>query len=263
MTIAKIKTLFKRLLFFIGAHNILLHKIYYRKFYKPREGSLSELIDNFSRKNKEVVFVQVGANDGFFNDPLYKFIKRDNWRGVLLEPQHYVFNTFLKHLHKGNDNIHTLNAALDRVDQTRTIYKIAFSKSRWATGLTSFKKEVLEESIDSGHVARCAKRYGEPLPEKREDFIAEEKINCISVDTLIDKYKLEPLHWLQIDTEGYDFEIIKMFQIEKTKPTVIVFENSHLSVEDKDACEALLRTNGYRTSFISENTIAINKSYQF
>lgn len=259
MIIATLKSGYKRMLFNLSASDSFLYKLYYRHFYTPKKGSLAELLDVFSKTKNEVIFVQVGANDGFFHDPLHKFIKRDNWRGVLLEPQAYVFNTFLSRLHQKNKNIHALNAALDVADGEKSIYKIAFSQSRWATGLTSFCKDVIEEAIESGHVARCAKRYGENLPSNPSEFIAEERIKCISVPTLLNKYQLQPLHWLQIDAEGYDFEIIKMFNIEKTQPKVIAFEHSHLSPEDRTACEAHLKNNQYSITFIGENTVAMRK----
>lgn len=259
MLTAKLKSGYKKLIFNLSANASLLNRFFYRNFYKPKDGSLAALLDAYSRSNEEVAFIQVGANDGFFHDPLYKFIIRDKWRGVMLEPQTYVFNTFLKKLHKNTPNVCPLNAALDVADGEKIIYKIAFSKSRWATGLTSFRKEVIEEAITSGHVARCAKRYGEKLPEKIEAYVAEEKIQCVSVATLCSKYKIQKLNWLQIDAEGYDYEIIKMFNIEKSRPEVIAFEHSHLSTQDRDDCKQHLLKNNYAITYIGENTIAMQK----
>lgn len=259
MAITNLKSAYKKFIFNLSANNSSLNKFFYKNFYTPKKGSLAELLNAYSKSRAEVVFVQVGANDGFFHDPLYKFIIRDGWRGVMLEPQAYVFNTFLKKLHRNTPNAKPLNVALDLQDGEKSIYKIAFSQSRWATGLTSFRKEVIEEAIESGHVARCAKRYGEVLPARKEDYIAEEKIQCISVPTLLQNYNLQPLNWLQIDAEGYDFEIIKMFNIGETKPTVIAFEHSHLSAEDKASCHEHLLQNGYAITAIGENTVAMLK----
>jgi FkbM family methyltransferase len=258
-----LKKSFKRLLFSLHANSrvyVSIYKLYLNWFYKPSPKSLAALISEFSASKKELTFVQVGANDGFYHDPIYKFIVRDKWRGVMLEPLPFVYNEFLAPLHRNRPNVVALNAALDYADGEHKIYKIAFSNSRWATGLTSFKKEVLENVISSGHVARCCKRYGETLPEKIEDYIAEETIQCISPAKLLSQYQLQKLDWLQIDAEGYDFEIIKMFDIANTRPEVIVFENSHLSQADKQTCEKLLTDNGYQISYIKENTIARRKA---
>lgn len=259
MILSGLKKFYKQLLFNLNTDNRFytpIYKIYLKHFYKPSHGSIAMMIDEFSKKKKKVKFIQIGANDGFYHDPLYKFIKRDAWEGVLLEPQPYVFETFLKPLHKNTPGVHLVNAALDYKDGERKIYTVAFSKSRWATGLATLDKSVLEKVVASGHIERLAKRYGEELPKTVNEYISDEPIACISVDTLLSKYSVKPFDWLQIDAEGYDYEIIKMFNIEKTQPSVIVYENSHLSTEDKSACEMHLIKNGYKLSQIKENTVA-------
>jgi FkbM family methyltransferase len=251
------KNKFKNVRFSIASvNNPVLYSIY-RSSYKPKQGSLAALLYEFSLNHSPVNFIQVGANDGYFHDPLFKFIRMFKWHGVLLEPQPYVFEKFLKRLHKNTDGVIAVNAALSYEDGETNIYKIAFSNSRWATGLTSFNKQALESAIASGHVARMAKRYGEKLPANENEFIAPVKIKTISPETLISTYGLKRIDWLQIDAEGFDFEIIKMMKIEKTEPRVIVYENSHLSEADQKNCIELLRKNNYSVTDIQENTVAM------
>ena len=217
------------------------------------------MLDLFSRNSATVRFLQIGANDGFFHDPLFKFIKMYRWQGVLLEPQPYVYNNYLKRLHQNTPGVFAVNAALSDTDGEKNIYKISFSNARWATGLTSFNRQVLEEAIDSGHVERCANRYGEKLPANRIDFIMEQPVQSITPGTLIRQYHFDVIDWLQIDAEGYDFEIIKLMEIHKTRPRVIAFEHSHLSQADRKACMEHLTTNDYKVREIGENTVAVRK----
>ena len=44
------------------------------------------------------------------------------------------------------------------------LYKISVSDSRWATGLSSFSREVLEAAVRSGYVEREAIKEGARLP---------------------------------------------------------------------------------------------------
>jgi FkbM family methyltransferase len=251
------KNSFKNLRFSIASvNNPVLNRIY-RAYYKPKQRSLAALLYKFSLSHSPVHFMQVGANDGCFHDPLFKFIRMFKWKGVLLEPQPYVFENYLKRLHKNSPGIIPVNAALSYEDGEADIYKIAFSNARWATGLASFNKHALESAIASGHVARMAKRYGEELPANENEFIASVKIKTISPGTLISTYGLKRIEWLQIDAEGFDFEIIKMMEIEKTQPRVIVYENSHLSEADQNSCLELLRKNNYSVTNIQENTVAM------
>jgi FkbM family methyltransferase len=254
-----LKNQFKKAVFNISANYGPLVKIFYRATYRPKAGTVAEILDKFSKLHAPVTFIQVGANDGFYHDPLHKFIRMYGWKGVLLEPQPTVFENYLSKLHRKTPGVHVINAALSDQDGQQPMYKIAFSNLRWATGLTSFKRDALDKAIDSGHVGRLAGRYGEKLPATREEYISQVNIQTISAATLIERFKLEKIDWVQIDAEGYDFEIIKLLNIEQTQPRVIVYEKSHLLPSDQKACIDLLRKNNYEVTNIDENTVAMKK----
>jgi len=241
----------------MSANNCFLFTFFYRYLYRPSRGTLDEFTDIFSRRKKDITLVQVGANDGINNDPVHKFIKRDKWKGILLEPQRYVFEEYLKPLYRKTKGIIPLNAALDKEDGFKPIYKISISNSRWATGLTSFNREVLERAVRSGYIARQAKKEGCRMPENESDCISEEMVECIKTSSLMEKFGLKKIDWLQIDTEGYDFEIIKMFNPTLYKPEVIVYENLHLNDEDRLKCKKYLEECGYRIKDYGPNTLAM------
>ncbi len=257
-----VKKAFKEAWFTLNARYGGLYTIGHKLFYRPAKGTLAEFLDIFSRTSKSHTLLQVGANDGFFHDPLYKFIKMYGWNGVLLEPQPYVFNRYLSRLHRRTPGLHVVNAALSDADGEKWIYKIAFSNARWATGLTSFNRATLEKAIASGHVERCARKYDEKLPDRSEDFIAREAIQSVSPPTLLNRYSLSAIDWLQIDAEGYDYEIIKLMDVGRTQPRVIAYEHSHLASDDRHACEVHLRLLGYAITHIHENTVAMRGSLE-
>ena len=261
---SKIKHSYKKKVFNLSANHPKLFGFIYRYFYKPENGSLSDFTSRFSKSLKNVTVVQIGANDGINNDPIHKFIRRDKWNGLLLEPQKYVYEKYLLPLYKNYNAITVINAALDNVDGFKPIYKLAVSNSRWATGLTSFNRKVLEMAIDSGSVEKQAKKEGIVLPKNKKEYISEEKVLCISPAMLLKQYKIDKLDWLQIDTEGFDYEVIKMFNIEKTSPTVISYENMNLSADDKKSCTEYLIKNNYRVRNFDGNTLAMkNPEEQF
>jgi FkbM family methyltransferase len=254
---SKVKAIYKGIVFSLSASNSLIFTIFYNIFYKPEKGSLDDFTSRFSRLTGKVTVIQIGANDGINNDPIHKFIKRDHWQGVLLEPQKFVFEKYLKPLYRKTKGITVMNAALDTLDGSKPIYKIAVSNSRWATGLTSFNRKILEEAVRSGYIERQTKKEGCPLPENKDDYIAEESVECICTETLLKKAGIEKTDWLQIDTEGFDFEIIKMFNIGTTNPTVIVYENLHLSSDQREECINHLKTNHYVVRDYGANTLAM------
>lgn len=62
---------------------------------------------------------------------------------------------------------------------------------------------------------------------------------------------------LAIDTEGFDYQIIKLFNIPKLKPRVVIYENLNLPETEKIEAVKIFEENGYKTKNISKDTIAI------
>ncbi len=253
----KARNYYKDFIFNLSADNNPLFLAYYKNYYTPKQGSIAAFADFFSRRNHPLTVVQIGANDGFNHDPIHKFIKRDKWQGVLLEPQPDVYHQYLERLHKNSPGINTLNAALDYQDGSSTIYRVSFSKARWATGLTSFDRAVVEKAVISDYVKDCARREGVDIPAKIEDRIEAIPIKAISPRTLLEKYNISSIDWLQIDTEGFDFEIIKMFNIGITQPSVIVFEHFQFSDEERKKCFDHLHEHGYQLKQYGRDVLAI------
>lgn len=254
---ARAKAFYKNIVFRMSANNNFIFISFYRHFYKPGKGSIDEFTSRYSTSKERVTVVQIGANDGINNDPIHKFIKRDHWHGVLLEPQRFVFQKYLQPLYRKTGGIVVFNAALDVRDGQKPIYKVAVSESRWATGLSSFNRGALEAAVKSGYIEREAIKEGAPLPENKNDYITEEQVECISTESLIKRFGLEKIDWLQIDTEGFDFEIIKMFNIGVTRPEVIVYENLHFGPEQQKECLEFLVKNGYLCRTFGPNTLAM------
>ena len=247
----------KELRFNLSASNNPLFIGFYRHFYQPKKGSLSEFLSEYSlSKRGDFTVIQIGANDGITHDPIHKFIKRDNWNGVLLEPQPDVFDEFLTKIYAKNPGIHPLCAAIGEKDGTLPLYKIGFSNMRWATGLASFSKEKIQKAFEDGIVASNCKRFGIEIPADRSKWIADQEVEVVSPARLISTYQIKKIDLLQIDAEGYDLEVIRIFDIGKTQPQAIVFENVGLNLEDYQSCLALLEKQGYKTRKFGPNTLA-------
>ena len=87
--------------FRLSTNNSPLFIGFYKYFYRPSKGSLNDFLNQYSlSKQDSFTVIQAGANDGITHDPIHKFIKRDHWKGVLLEPQAYVFNKSLTKIYK-------------------------------------------------------------------------------------------------------------------------------------------------------------------
>jgi FkbM family methyltransferase len=250
----------KMIRFNMSASNNPIFLGFYRNFYNPKKGSLSDFLSQYSKsKPGNFTVVQIGANDGITHDPIHKFIKRDDWKGVLLEPQPDVFHEFLTKIYAKNKGIRPLCAAIGEKDGSQPIYKVGFSTMRWATGLASFSKEKIEQAFKDGIVASNCKRFGIEIPADQSQWISQEEVQVIAPATLIQTYGLDHIDLLQIDAEGYDLEVIRIFDIPKTRPQAIIFENVGLNAADYAACLQLLEEQNYQLKKFGPNTLALQK----
>ncbi|WP_375584461.1 FkbM family methyltransferase [Cyclobacterium xiamenense] len=256
----KLQRQWKALRFQLSASNHPLFIGFYRYLYAPGKGSLSEFLHHYSQSKKgDFTVIQVGANDGITHDPIHKFIKRDRWKGVLLEPQPQVFHQFLKEIYAKNEGITPVCAAIGEKDGTQPIYKIGFSDMRWATGLSSFSREKIESAFEEGIVAANCMKFGMEIPEDREQWISQEEVEVIAPRTLMQRYGISKIDLLQVDAEGYDLEVIRIFDLPNSQPAAVVFENVGLVEADYASCLSLLEANGYGTRKFGPNTLALKK----
>ncbi len=231
---------------------------YYRYFYKPKQGSLGEFLSIYSlRKGNKFKVIQIGANDGITNDPIHKFIKRDRWKGVLLEPQPTVYTDYLKPIYAKNEGLEPVCAAIGVEDGKEKLYKIAFSDMRWATGLASLSKSKVEELFENGVVEKNCKKFGIEIPKNPEDQITYELVDVISPQTLMNRYGIDEIDLLLVDAEGFDLEVIDMFEVQKTQPKAIIFENVNLDPEKMASSYAMLRKEGYALKEFGRDTLAV------
>lgn len=255
------KNLYKDFRISLSANENPLFMAYYRHWYKPKAGSISDFLSTYSLSKKgDFTVIQIGANDGITNDPIHKFIKRDRWKGVLLEPQKSVFEHYLKKIYQKNQGLHPICAAIGVEDGHQKLYKIGFCDMRWATGLASFSKEKVEELFENRVVEKNCRKFGIPIPSEPEKRISYEEVLVISPKTLMRKYQIQTIDLLQIDAEGFDLEVIRIFDVPTTLPKAIIFENINHSKEELEECYHMLEANGYRLKKFGRDTLAVHQS---
>ena len=76
-------------------------------------------------------------------------------------------------------------------------------------------------------------------------FPRGEAIPCTTFEEILSETTSVDL--LLIDTEGYDLELLKLFDFDRFQPAIVRFEHDHLSRPDWDEAVELLYRSGYRT----------------
>lgn len=230
----------------------LLFNIYYKYIWNPTD----QLYRHLKKSSRlSLKFIQIGANDGQWNDPIYKFIRMDKWEGILIEPQKDIFEK-LQENYKRNKGLIFENIAIGEIDGDKDLFRISFTNAKWAAGLSSFNRADLQRMIDAGYVERNSKIDGITPPLNKENWISLEKVKVLKFETLITKHKYYNIDLLMIDVEGYEFEIIKSIPFNLCKIKQIIYEHSHYNLEKRKQIENYLIGFGYSIIHFESDTVA-------
>jgi len=195
-----------------------------------------------------IYFVQVGASNGVRWDPLRDLIFRYHLSGLLIEPLPDAFEQ-LRQGYADEPQLSFENCAIASDDGMKSLFRVKANApyGDWAQGVASFsRKHVLAHLRD------------EPGDEREhEQYIEEVQVPTITVNTLLQKHRLPEITLLQIDTEGYDFEILKMFFAAHIFPEIVNFERVHLPFRNQQESRYQLIKHGYRFVDVGIDTLAI------
>ncbi len=192
-------------------------------------------------------FIQIGANDGVRHDPLRATILDCHLTGLLVEPLPDMFEE-LKRNYKSETQLKYENAAITGTDGEVSIFRLSPDApvEDDVKGIATFNRRWIEEIA---------------LGMKLSDRVQEVRVPAITFKSLIDKHAVSGVDLLQVDTEGFDWEVVKMAFQAGIFPEIINFEYVHLSLEDRCESRRVLAVNGYRFVDGFRDTLAIRKSW--
>jgi FkbM family methyltransferase len=170
--------------------------------------------------------VQVGASDGSLNDPLADFLATLECRAVLVEPLPEAFRQ-LSGRHASRSGIVCRQVAIDRVDGKRPLYTISDDCPYMGGQLTSFSRDhLLKNGVKPRHIQTI-------------------EVPTMPLSRIVSEAGLERIDLLQVDTEGFDDEIVRMALELPSPPRFINFEHLHLSKKAEANLHHELRSAGY------------------
>lgn len=188
-------------------------------------------------------FVQVGANDGVLDDPLRDLVCQHHLNGLLIEPLPDLFEKLKLNYHD-ESQLYFENVAIINSDGIVLIHRVRNSATvphHWH-GIASFTRENLL-------------KQGVP-PE----YIETVSVRGVSLHSILEKYKITDISLLQIDTEGFDDEIIRFALEAGCFPEIINYEHCWLVPSARFKCKQMLDSHGYQFVEVGKDTLAIRKS---
>jgi FkbM family methyltransferase len=219
--------------------------------------TFDQAVEGYLRAHGQLSFLQIGGYDGVSYDPLRPHILKGQLTGVIVEPVPMHFEK-LQALYAGSDLIKIENCAVDRDEGERTMW--FFSREAIANGtigqvfggITSF---LLPNLLEKG--GTLGGLYNDANRAILNSLVESITVPCHSYDTVMARHGLERIDLLQIDTEGYDYELLKAFDFARHRPAIVHYECQHLQPQDAQAAEALLRSHGYVLSSNAYDTLAV------
>jgi FkbM family methyltransferase len=168
-------------------------------------------------------FIEIGSCD--FNT--LNYLGDLNWKGVIIEPiKKYLDNIPQK------PNIHYLNYAIDWSRGQRVMF-IA-------------PDDIVEQDRDYAGMSSFY-QYNNTLSK-------EILVNTIPILDVIKMCDITEIDFLKIDTELWDYEILKMFPFDRVSPRFIKVETRH---QLKDEVSDFLKSKGYHIETDTGDLFAI------
>lgn len=194
---------------------------------------LDLLLTKVSAERPDFFFVQIGANNGLTDDPLWQFVTKYHWHGVLVEPQPQVFQQLLRN-YEPEKQLAFENAAIADKDGIARLF-IADHQDETAdlTAFASLKKDGLIRGLNNPKAARVQVQ------------VQEVEVPALSVQTLLAKHRIAKIDLLLTDVQGYDGEVVEEVLACGVKPTIIHFEHCHTARPALDALYRKLVEHGY------------------
>jgi FkbM family methyltransferase len=205
--------------------------------YANRSGL--KLIEAFANAHPDAFFVEIGANDGEHEDLLQSAIRSGSWRGIMVEPVPWIFER-LRANHGGHEGIAFENAAVGEADGSMPFFHMPRTEDHereglpgWYHGIGSFSRESIL-------------RHADQVPDLEQRLVSTE-VQTLTFDSLMRKHGAESLDLLLVDTEGFDWEILRGIDFERWRPRLVIYEHYHLTAADQADAVATFSGHGYGT----------------
>ena len=141
-------------------------------------------------------YIDIGAQNPVVDSVSMAFYEHD-WRGVHIEPTQQYSN-MLRHARP--DEI------VNQVAIGNTDGKIQFYEFL-DTGLSTADFEIAQRHCSAGYI------------------FTETEVSIVSLDSILEKYADKNIHWLKLDVEGYEKDVLESWQASTCRPWILVIES--------------------------------------
>lgn len=195
-------------------------------------------------RGRDVFVVNIGALDGSSFDGTAGYVCAYRWRGLFVEPIPEYFAR-LQTFYAGYDGMSFENAAVAEHDGETIMLRIPPAIVDAGTvhpaflGMSSLIPT--RNGMSSAHDRPVVERYAERVTVK-----------CMTVATLLAKHQITTFDVLHVDVEGYDWMVLKQFDLQwACAPSAVFFLEASAAARSTRTISQFLRTCGTRDRAVS------------
>lgn len=145
--------------------------------------------------------------------------EQDNWRGVLIEPVPYLYKRLRKNYGE-SERLTFLNLAISDHSGELPFFSVDPAVQEANAAIPSWSQGI--GGFDHDHIVRM-------LGHEITPFIREISVPSLTVAELLSQFPERRFDLLHIDTEGFDYKILKQFFQCASLPHTILVEYCHLT----------------------------------
>lgn len=181
-------------------------------------------------------YIDIGAQDPVVDSVSLAFYEH-GWRGVHVEPVPY----YADKIRQARPDETVIQAAVGHGNTVRRFFEIV------DTGLSTGDEHIAQKHRADGLT------------------IHETIIPCLPLCEILDYYRNREIHWLKIDVEGMEEEVLRSWQPSAVRPWIVVIESTlpNTQLETHKKWESLIKDVGYDfVYFDGLNRFYVHQSHQ-
>ena len=209
--------------------------------------NIKTLLNYFFENGYIKNLIQIGANDGENFDELSYFIKRFKTESILVEPI-YEHIQKLKETYSSHTNIKLENVAIFEEEEKKYLFSVKkeFREiyGNHAKAISSFtSNHLLKHGIKKKHIEKI-------------------EVKSISINQLLEKYKINKVDLFYCDAEGYDGNIVLGLLKSKIQCKIIIFEYIHVEKEKLEDVLNFLKKENFKYFSVKENLFCFKNTLE-
>ena len=209
--------------------------------------NIKTLLNYFFENGYIENLIQIGANDGENFDELSYFIKRFKTESILVEPI-YEHIQKLKETYSSHTNIKLENVAIFEEEEKKYLFSVKkeFREiyGNHAKAISSFtSNHLLKHGIKKKHIEKI-------------------EVKSISINQLLEKYKINKVDLFYCDAKGYDGNIVLGLLKSKIQCKIIIFEYIHVENEKLEDVLNFLKKENFKYFSVKENLFCFKNTLE-